>query len=60
MSEIHSEDNWDDEDLPTYNPHAYVTQAPVIRNLQGAQPAERKQFRQRERLRFLDNKDSVL
>ena len=50
-----SEENWDDDaDAPTYNPLAYVANAPVIRNLQGASRGERKKFREQERLRILE------
>lgn len=57
MPEVYSEENWDNEDSPTYNPLTYVAQVPVLRNPQGFSPAERKQFRRQERLRFLDNQE---
>lgn len=53
MPVYESEENWDNDDEPTYNPHEYVANASVIRNIQGAAPAERKKFRQQERLRLL-------
>uniref|UniRef100_A0A1A9WV75 CHHC U11-48K-type domain-containing protein n=1 Tax=Glossina brevipalpis TaxID=37001 RepID=A0A1A9WV75_9MUSC len=49
-----SMENWDDEPaVATYNPTQYASEAPVLRTLNGATPSERKQFRERERLRLL-------
>ncbi|KAI8116384.1 hypothetical protein FF38_14073 [Lucilia cuprina] len=53
MPVYESEENWDNEDAPTYNPQEYLAKATVLRNLQGATPSERKKFRQQERLRYL-------
>lgn len=53
MAYCESEENWDDTDVPSYNPQEYIAKAPVLRNIQGAPPSERKQFRKQERLRLL-------
>lgn len=53
MPVYQSEDNWDDEDVPTYDPHSYTSKADVLRSIQGAPPAQRKAFRKQERLRLL-------
>lgn len=37
---------------PTYNPQDYVQRAPVLRTLNCAPPAQRKAFREAERLRL--------
>ncbi|XP_026837987.1 gametocyte-specific factor 1 homolog [Drosophila erecta] len=50
---IESAEDWDaDPPVQTYNPATYCENALVIRNLQGAQPAVRRAFRESERRRF--------
>lgn len=49
---IESSENWDDVDAQSYNPQNYVSNAPIIRNLIGALPSERKKFRRDERIRL--------
>lgn len=53
MPTYQCDDNWDDEDVPSYNPHTYASKADVLRSIKGAPPAERKAFRKQERLRLL-------
>lgn len=53
MPQCQSEENWDDENVPSYNPQAYAANADVLRSIQGAPPSQRKAFRKQERLRLL-------
>ncbi|XP_073835401.1 gametocyte-specific factor 1 homolog [Musca autumnalis] len=53
MPQYQSEDNWDDENVPSYNPQAYAANADVLRTIKGAPPSQRKAFRKQERLRLL-------
>ncbi|XP_061391645.1 gametocyte-specific factor 1 homolog [Musca vetustissima] len=53
MPKYESEENWDDENVPSYNPQAYAANADVLRSIQGAPPSQRKAFRKQERLRLL-------
>ncbi|XP_017055685.1 gametocyte-specific factor 1 homolog [Drosophila ficusphila] len=49
-------EDWDAEPpAPTYDPKKYCETELVIRNPQGAPPAARRQFRERERRRFLES-----
>ncbi|KAH8381113.1 hypothetical protein KR200_002020, partial [Drosophila serrata] len=51
---VESAENWDDEPAaPTYNPLAHCNTACVIRNPQGVAPAERREFREKERKRLM-------
>ncbi|XP_037960891.1 gametocyte-specific factor 1 homolog [Teleopsis dalmanni] len=52
-------EDWD-VDVQAYNPAEYATKAPVLRSLQGASKAVRKQFRndERKRLRQLKSNGS--
>lgn len=45
-----------DPEVPSYNPQAYCEENILIRNLQGAPKAKRRQFREHERRRFKENK----
>ncbi|KAH8282076.1 hypothetical protein KR054_005344, partial [Drosophila jambulina] len=50
---VDSTENWDDEPpAPTYKPKVHCDSAFIIRNLQGAPQAERREFREKERMRF--------
>ncbi|XP_017063824.1 gametocyte-specific factor 1 homolog [Drosophila eugracilis] len=53
---VDSAENWDDDPpVPTYNPKTYCEEKFIIRNPQGAPPAARREFRERERRRFTAN-----
>lgn len=53
---VDTTENWDIEpEAPTYNPQAYCEENKLIRNLQGASAAKRRQFRADERRRFKEN-----
>ncbi|XP_043653812.1 uncharacterized protein LOC122620429 [Drosophila teissieri] len=46
-------EDWDAESpTPTCNPNSHCERNMVIRNLQGAPPAARREFRERQRKRF--------
>ncbi|XP_017868296.1 PREDICTED: gametocyte-specific factor 1 homolog [Drosophila arizonae] len=50
---VECSENWDDEPpAPTYNPREYSENNLIIRQLVGATPAQRRQFREMERRRF--------
>lgn len=49
---VESEECWDDEDVPTYDPQKYVENAPVLRTLNLEPPAARAAFRESERRRL--------
>ncbi|XP_005177541.2 protein snwA [Musca domestica] len=51
---IESEENWDETDVPDYDPKKYVENATVIRCPQGPTPSERKEFIKKERKRLGD------
>ncbi|XP_016955368.1 gametocyte-specific factor 1 homolog [Drosophila biarmipes] len=54
--EVETEEDWDVEPpAKTYNPKKYCEEAMVIVNPQGIPPAARREFRERERKRFLEN-----
>ncbi|XP_016974672.1 gametocyte-specific factor 1 homolog [Drosophila rhopaloa] len=53
---VETTEDWDAEPpTPTYNPQRYCEKEFIIRNPQGAPPAARREFRERERRRFLEN-----
>ncbi|XP_016987589.1 gametocyte-specific factor 1 homolog [Drosophila rhopaloa] len=53
---VEAEEDWDAEPpAPTYNPQDYCENAAVIRNPQGKSAAARRQFREDERKRFMEN-----
>ncbi|XP_037882798.1 gametocyte-specific factor 1 homolog [Glossina fuscipes] len=53
VPEYQCPENWDEEPrVNTYNPREYVSEAPILRSLNGAKPSDRKKFRQEERLRL--------
>ncbi|GLV41040.1 asterix [Carabus blaptoides fortunei] len=57
---ITSSEDWDDVEIPTYNPEDHCKTMPVLMNLQGATPSERKGFRAAERQRYRHmNNDSA-
>ncbi|XP_013100706.2 uncharacterized protein DDB_G0283697-like [Stomoxys calcitrans] len=51
---IQSEENWDDTDVPDYDPTKYVEKADVIRQPLGPTPSLRKAFIKEERKRLGD------
>ncbi|KAH8397852.1 hypothetical protein KR222_003970 [Zaprionus bogoriensis] len=54
---VESTENWDIEPPePSYEPQAYCEANKIVRDLQGAPRAVRRQFRQDERQRFNDKK----
>lgn len=58
MDSIKPTEDWDmDPEVPSYNPQAYCEENIVIRNLQGASRATRRQFRENERRRFRESKN---
>ncbi|EDV35158.1 uncharacterized protein Dana_GF22344 [Drosophila ananassae] len=53
---VESTEDWDAEPpVESYDPRAYCEAKFVIRNPQGAPPAARREFRERERRRFLEH-----
>ncbi|KAH8248934.1 hypothetical protein KR032_004369 [Drosophila birchii] len=53
---VESTEDWDAEPpSPTYNPRGRCDHEFVIRNPQGNPPKARREFRARERLRFMEN-----
>ncbi|KAH8283068.1 hypothetical protein KR054_011974 [Drosophila jambulina] len=53
---VESSEDWDAEPpADTYDPYARCESDFVIRNPQGKAPAERREFRARERRRFIEN-----
>ena len=48
------EENWEKEATvkQSYDPSKKATKAPVLRNLQGATPSQRKEFRAKEKVRI--------
>lgn len=50
--EVQSSENWDDVDVPTYNPEDHCKTMPVMTTKTGAKPSERKYHRNEERERF--------
>ncbi|KAH8256060.1 hypothetical protein KR026_006027 [Drosophila bipectinata] len=53
---VESAEDWDAEPpAPTYNPEDHCRESFVIRNPQGASPSARRQFREQERRRFIEN-----
>ncbi|XP_064545800.1 gametocyte-specific factor 1 homolog [Drosophila montana] len=50
---IATEENWDDDDVPDYNPQLYVSTANVVREPNGMFPSQRKAFIKEERKRLL-------
>ncbi|XP_011191713.1 gametocyte-specific factor 1 homolog [Zeugodacus cucurbitae] len=53
--QLETEENWDDlPPVPTYDPQAYASKAPVLRNLQGQPKSVKKKFRSEERRRLLN------
>ncbi|KAH8287833.1 hypothetical protein KR018_001817 [Drosophila ironensis] len=54
--QIESTEDWDaDPPSETYNPRAHCNKVFVVRNPQGYPPSVRRQFRERERRRFIEN-----
>jgi len=53
-AKVESEENWDDEDAPDYNPEVYVATANVVREAKGLFPSQRKAFIKEERKRLLN------
>nr|XP_016935101.1 gametocyte-specific factor 1 homolog [Drosophila suzukii] len=54
---VESTEDWDAEPpVQTYNPMRYCERELIIRNPQGNPPAARREFRERERRRFLEKK----
>ncbi|XP_034110788.1 gametocyte-specific factor 1 homolog [Drosophila albomicans] len=51
---IETEENWDDDDVPDYDPEAYASNANVLRSAKGIFPAQRKAFVKEERKRLLE------
>lgn len=51
---IECEENWDETDVPDYDPTKYVEKAAVIRLPVGTAPSERKEFIKKERKRLGD------
>ncbi|EDW45465.1 GM16783 [Drosophila sechellia] len=52
-----TEEDWDAEPtVPTYNPNIHCENKPIIRSLQGAPPAARSAFREKERKPIMDIK----
>lgn len=49
---IVEEENWDDSNVPAYNPQAYCLQANVIRKATLKKPAEKKVFYEKEEIRI--------
>lgn len=49
---VQSSENWDDVEVPTYNPEDHCKTMPVMVNKIGAKPSERKYHRSEERERF--------
>ncbi|ALC48554.1 CG32625 [Drosophila busckii] len=55
---VPSKEDWDAEPpAPTYKPISHPEDDFILRNLQGAQPAERRIFRAMERKRFNEHKN---
>jgi len=53
---VETEEDWDTEpQAEAYNPKKYCKENHVILNPQGNPPAARREFRERERKRFLEN-----
>ncbi|KAH8401767.1 hypothetical protein KR009_007789 [Drosophila setifemur] len=53
---VESSEDWDAEPpVESYDPQAHCDRKFIIRNPQGAPPAARREFRNRERQRFLEN-----
>ncbi|KAH8336210.1 hypothetical protein KR074_010526 [Drosophila pseudoananassae] len=53
---VEATEDWDAEPpVESYDPQAYCDSHFVIRNPQGASPSGRREFRERERRRFLDH-----
>ncbi|KAH8420628.1 hypothetical protein KR009_012416 [Drosophila setifemur] len=53
---VESSEDWDNESpVKTYNPRKNCEQKFIIQNPQGAPPAARREFRERERRRFIKN-----
>ncbi|EDV97608.1 GH16964 [Drosophila grimshawi] len=50
---IEPDENWDDEDVPDYNPQLYVASANIVREPKGMFPSQRKAFIKQERRRQL-------
>ncbi|KAH8419626.1 hypothetical protein KR222_011148, partial [Zaprionus bogoriensis] len=50
---IEAEENWDEDDVPDYDPQAYVSQANIVREPNGLFPSQRKAFIKEERKRLL-------
>lgn len=50
---IEAEENWDEDDVPDYDPQAYVSQANLVREPNGLFPSQRKAFIKEERKRLL-------
>lgn len=55
---VTSSEDWDDVEHPTYNPEDHCKTVPVLLNLQGATPSERKGFRAAERQRYRHMNDN--
>ncbi|KAM8708055.1 hypothetical protein ACLKA7_015083 [Drosophila subpalustris] len=53
-AKIECEENWDNDDVPDYDPDAYVSKAKVVREAKGLFPAQRKAFIKEERKRLLN------
>ncbi|EDW18899.1 gametocyte-specific factor 1 homolog [Drosophila mojavensis] len=50
---IETEENWDDEYVPDYDPQQYVVNANIVREPNGMFPSQRKAFIKQERKRLL-------
>ncbi|KAH8267914.1 hypothetical protein KR026_010806 [Drosophila bipectinata] len=57
-AKIESEENWDDVDVPDYDPQAYCSSANIVREPNGMFPSQRKAFiKEENRRRFGDDYD---
>ncbi|XP_017041526.1 gametocyte-specific factor 1 homolog [Drosophila ficusphila] len=53
---IESEENWDDDNVPDYNPQAYCATANIVREPNGLFPSQRKAFiKEENRRKFGDD-----
>ncbi|XP_052889503.1 gametocyte-specific factor 1 homolog [Anopheles moucheti] len=46
------DENWDDMDAPRYDPEQYCKQNPVVRKTMHMTPSEKRNFREKERIRI--------
>ncbi|ALC43838.1 CG3893 [Drosophila busckii] len=56
---IEADENWDDVDVPDYNPQAYASSANIVREPNGMFPSQRKAFVKEERKRLLGDQCDI-